>query len=140
MNEYELLIETINPCGGEAHSKKEFLEITAASPEEYVARNGRYPVLDSGKNALHVNAVMLVEAFVFCRNQGLEEYGRDGVVGYRRAILVEEFAQHFPVSTVDFRSCRCFGMNDVLNGRRLPEKPKKVENDGESVEHPKSDE
>ena len=97
-------------------------------------------VLDSGKNALHVNAVVLVEAFVFCRNQGLEEYGRDGVVGYRRAILVEEFAQHFPVSTVDFRSCRCFGMNDVLNGRRLPEKPKKVEDDGESVEHPKSDE
>ena len=51
MNEYELLIETINPCGGEAHSKKEFLEVTAASPEEYVTRNGRYPVLDSGKNA-----------------------------------------------------------------------------------------
>jgi hypothetical protein len=23
MHEYEVLIETINPCGGEAHSKKE---------------------------------------------------------------------------------------------------------------------
>ena len=51
MNEYELLIETINPCGGEAHSKKEFLEVTASSPEAYIAQNGRYPVIDSGKNA-----------------------------------------------------------------------------------------
>ena len=29
MNEYELLIETINPCGGEAHSKKEFIRLTS---------------------------------------------------------------------------------------------------------------
>ena len=35
MNEYEVLIETINPCGGEAHSKKEFKEIEAESPESY---------------------------------------------------------------------------------------------------------
>ena len=51
MNEYEVLIETINPCGGEAHAKKEFKEVFAESPENYVAQNGRYPVIDSGKNA-----------------------------------------------------------------------------------------
>lgn len=51
MHEYELLIETINPCGGEAHAKKEFTEVFAESPESYVAQNGRYPVIDSGKNA-----------------------------------------------------------------------------------------
>ena len=51
MNEYELLIETINPCGGEAHAKKEFKEVFAESPESYVAQNGRYQILDSGKNA-----------------------------------------------------------------------------------------
>ena len=34
MNEYEVLIETINPCGGEAHSKKEFKEVEAESPED----------------------------------------------------------------------------------------------------------
>lgn len=51
MNEYEVLIETINPCGGEAHASKEFKEIEAASPEAWVSENGRYPVLDSGKNA-----------------------------------------------------------------------------------------
>lgn len=51
MNEYEVLIETINPCGGEAHKEQEFKEILAESPEGYVAQNGRFPVIDSGKNA-----------------------------------------------------------------------------------------
>lgn len=51
MHEYEVLVESINPCGGEAHSKKEFLEIEAESPEAYVAAEGRYPVMDIGKNA-----------------------------------------------------------------------------------------
>ncbi len=51
MKEYEVLIETVNPCGGERHADKEFLEIEAESPEAYVAANARYPVIDSGKNA-----------------------------------------------------------------------------------------
>ena len=50
MNEYEVLIETINPCGGEAHANKEFKEIEAEDPELWVKENGRFPVLDSGKN------------------------------------------------------------------------------------------
>ena len=50
MHEYEVLIETINPCGGEAHSKKEFLDIESESPEAYVRAEGRWPVLDTGKN------------------------------------------------------------------------------------------
>lgn len=47
MNEYEILVETINPCGGEAHAQKTFLEAACESPEAYVAENGRYPVMDS---------------------------------------------------------------------------------------------
>ena len=50
-NEYEVLIETITPWGGEAHANKEFKEIEAESPESYVAQNGSFPVIDSGKNA-----------------------------------------------------------------------------------------
>ena len=50
MKEFEVLIETINPCGGQRHAKKEFLEIEAESPEAYVAEHRRYPVIDSGKN------------------------------------------------------------------------------------------
>ena len=46
MNEYEVVVETINPCGGEGHAKREIIEVTAASPEDYVRREGRFPVLD----------------------------------------------------------------------------------------------
>lgn len=46
MNEYEVLVETINPCGGEAHASKEFIEIEAQSPEAYVKAEGRFPILD----------------------------------------------------------------------------------------------
>lgn len=46
MNEYEVLVETINPCGGEAHAHKEFREIVTESPETYVRAEGRFPILD----------------------------------------------------------------------------------------------
>ena len=36
MHEYEVLIETINPCGGEAHAAREFKQIEAASPEAFL--------------------------------------------------------------------------------------------------------
>ena len=35
MKEYEVLIETINPCGGEGHAKKEIVEAECESPEAY---------------------------------------------------------------------------------------------------------
>ena len=46
MNEYEILIETINPCGGEAHAKREILEAEVESPEAYVKTKSPYPVID----------------------------------------------------------------------------------------------
>ena len=51
MHEYEVLIETINPCGGEAHAAREFKQIEAAIPEAYVAAQSRHPVRDAGKSA-----------------------------------------------------------------------------------------
>ena len=46
MNEYEILIETINPCGGEAHAKRGIIEAEAESPEAYVKSKAPYPVID----------------------------------------------------------------------------------------------
>lgn len=46
MKEYEILIETINPCGGERHAKKEIIEAECESPEVYVQENAPYPVMD----------------------------------------------------------------------------------------------
>ena len=46
MNEYEVIIEEINPCGGETYARKEILEVEAESPESYVRANGKFPILE----------------------------------------------------------------------------------------------
>ena len=51
MKEYEVLIERINPCGGEKHSPKELIDVTAESPEAYIEENAQYPIVDSIVNA-----------------------------------------------------------------------------------------
>lgn len=51
MNEYEVIIETINPCGGAAHAAREILEVCARSPEDYVLREGRFPILEQSETA-----------------------------------------------------------------------------------------
>lgn len=49
MHEYELLIETMNPCGGETHASKEFLEVEAESPLAYVREHSPYPLISEGR-------------------------------------------------------------------------------------------
>lgn len=51
MKEYEILIETINPCGGESHSKKEIIEAECESPEAYVKEKATYSIMDNTKTA-----------------------------------------------------------------------------------------
>lgn len=51
MNEYEVLVEDINPCGGSQYGKKTFLEVEAESPEAYVRQNAKWPILDTARNA-----------------------------------------------------------------------------------------
>lgn len=50
MNEYEVLIEDINPCGGAQYAKKEILEVEAESPEAYVKAHGKWPILEQSCN------------------------------------------------------------------------------------------
>ena len=47
MHEYEILIETINPCGGASHAKREILEAEAESPNTYVRAHAPCPVMES---------------------------------------------------------------------------------------------
>lgn len=51
MKEYEVCIEDITPCGGEAHARKSLIEIETDSPESYVKENGRYPFIEQYVNA-----------------------------------------------------------------------------------------
>lgn len=50
MNEYEVFIEDINPCGGSKHAKKQMIEVEAESPEAYVKEQGRFPITDIVRN------------------------------------------------------------------------------------------
>ena len=49
MHEYEILVETVNPCGGEKHAKKEILEAECESPEAYVREKAPYPIMVTAK-------------------------------------------------------------------------------------------
>jgi len=51
MNEYEVFIEDINPCGGATHAKKSMIEVEAESPEAYVKEFGRFPIMEQFQNA-----------------------------------------------------------------------------------------
>ena len=46
MNEYEVIIEEINPCGGERYANKQIIEIEAERPDAYVEENKRFPVME----------------------------------------------------------------------------------------------
>lgn len=38
MKEYEIIIETINPCGGDRHSQQEVVEAKIESPEKLMSK------------------------------------------------------------------------------------------------------
>lgn len=44
MNEYEVIIEEINPCGGEEYARKEIIEVEAEDPESYVRQYAKFPI------------------------------------------------------------------------------------------------
>ena len=50
MKEYEIIIETINPCGGDHHSQQEIIEANIESPEAFVKEKGRIPINDKIEN------------------------------------------------------------------------------------------
>lgn len=54
MNEYEILIKEINPCGGEAHARSSVIEAEAESPKAYVKDNGRFPIMKQKVKKLSV--------------------------------------------------------------------------------------
>ena len=51
MNEYEVIIEEINPCGGETYARKEIIEVEAESPESYVRMYAKFPIREISKQS-----------------------------------------------------------------------------------------
>ena len=58
MNEYEVFVEEMTPCGGEKYAKKQFVEIEADSPEAYVKANARFPIMDIIKKTGGVTVIV----------------------------------------------------------------------------------
>ena len=50
MKEYEVLIEIINPCGGDHHAEKKLIEVETDDPGAYVRQNSPYPVRCAGND------------------------------------------------------------------------------------------
>ena len=46
MAEYEVLMETITPCGGEKYAKKEFFDVETDDPTAFVRAYAHYPILE----------------------------------------------------------------------------------------------
>ena len=51
MNGYEVIIEEINPCGGETYARKEIIEVEADSPESFVRQHARFPIIEVSKQS-----------------------------------------------------------------------------------------
>lgn len=47
---YDLLVESINPCGGDRHSEKKFIEVETDDPVAYVKENGQWDIIDVTEN------------------------------------------------------------------------------------------
>ncbi len=46
MQEYELCIEAMTPCGGSKHARREILDVETDDPVAYVKTHAMYPILD----------------------------------------------------------------------------------------------
>lgn len=47
MKEYEVVMEEMTPCGGKRYKSTNVIEVQAESPESYVTKEGRYPILET---------------------------------------------------------------------------------------------
>lgn len=47
---YDVMVESINPCGGVRHSEKKFIEVETDDPVAYVKENGQWGIIDVTEN------------------------------------------------------------------------------------------
>ena len=76
---------------------------------------------------------MAVKAFVLGRYQRLEKDRTDGIVRYGRTVFTKELSDDLPVGGIDFRSRRRLGIHDVVQRRRLAEKPEQIDRNGKHI-------
>ncbi len=70
MKDYELFVESYNPCGGREHGQKEFLEVSTDDPGEFVKQHANvseYEVVSEGDGeiVIQVNQHGYVKRYSF---------------------------------------------------------------------------
>ncbi len=91
-------------------------------------------VLSDGYEGGVVDAVVVIEMFVFRRDERLPEHGIHFLVGHRCAVLTEELAYLLAVGAVDDGSLRWALVLDGGHRGRLAEEPQEVDIYGSEVE------
>ncbi len=51
MAEYEIVLESITPCGGSKYAVRSIIEAEAESPEAYVEQHKRFPIREVSRTA-----------------------------------------------------------------------------------------
>ena len=51
MKDYEIIVESMTPCGGSKHAIRTIIEAEAESPEAYVEQNKRFPIRDISRTS-----------------------------------------------------------------------------------------
>lgn len=70
MKEYELIIESYNPCGGREHGKKDLLEVETGDPVAYVKSHAQVTEVevvseDENEILIEVNQYGYVKRYIF---------------------------------------------------------------------------
>lgn len=70
MKEYELIIESYNPCGGREHGKKDLLEVETNDPVAYVKSHAQVTEVevvseDDEEILIEVNQYGYVKRYIF---------------------------------------------------------------------------
>ncbi len=70
MKEYELFIESYNPCGGREHGQKQFLEVETDDPAAYVKAHAQVTEVeivteDENEILIEVNQYGYVKRYTF---------------------------------------------------------------------------
>ena len=71
--QYDVLIENINPCGGEKHAIRTFQEVETDDPVEWVRKSAKFPVIDTSRNprgdiiVVSANGRSYIDRYTFTR-------------------------------------------------------------------------
>ena len=84
-------------------------------------------ILDRGKQACEIYAVMTVETLVLGVDESSKEVGADFLILERCAVFLKVFGKQLAVGTVEKRRVVGLGVHYLLHRGRLAEQPQEID-------------